>query len=620
MAATIPSNPLGVPNNAHGSDYSVISSSSSDGLEISEIPFTARILSAKEKERHKYFHEVSRGSHKEYLPKLKLPTYAVQVDIPISPSNESGFYSSSPNSPLSGEVSLQYQESTATILASTVRPSGLASLSIGATLEREDSLSFPRQGYETASEVSESENYVDMQMADKGFYTALVKELDIEKAARILSEGNLTLSKKAVSKYIFNKYPEDFLYSAVKTKNSQLVWAILTIDKKNGYPFREYLNIKIGNCTPLLLACQNKDPETAKLIVKAGADLNITGTEVNLSAIEYCSLNNEIELVAGLLSYGAALSPAYLTSTVMIDEAIRQNVPDAIYLFVKAGVPYPVKIGGLPIFEYAMIHDPFLVEELARKGEKCTNDEKGMQVIRKAYEENNLRLMTALIISGVPYKQLFEDKTPLEYACASGCDKLVAAMHDKGELISHINPEGQSYVRIAIENCHLDVLKLLVERCGVTENTNYGLFAQDPSGDTALHVGLEVGDEKMVSYLINLAPHLACQLRNGNGQTPMQILEQKNHDFHVLFATIKTLTSLFLSKEAAILSNYLIGQNFVAKPTEELDFMIESLRQESNTKKVDLKQPKSDCRAKAQQQVLQSSKPTPLSTHLGSLV
>jgi uncharacterized protein len=253
-----------------------------------------------------------------------------------------------------------------------------------------------------------------------------------------------------------------------------------------------------GGFTPLLYAARQNSLESAKLLVKAGADLNMTDPD-GTSALVMAIVNGHYDLPIYLMDHGA-----------------NPNLAD--------------KFGRTALYAAVDMHT--LEKSATRPDPKETDKSTSLDVIKAALEHGadpNAALKQPTPGRGsldVPDRYLGEGATPFLRAAKTGDAEVMRLLLAKGanakaETKDHttamILAAGLSWtmgITNVDEKNALEAIKICVEQ-GVDVN------AVNDKGETALHGAATSGRNEVISYLVEKGAKL--DVKDKRGRTPLDI-------------------------------------------------------------------------------------------------
>jgi len=217
------------------------------------------------------------------------------------------------------------------------------------------------------------------------------------------------------------------LFAAVQNKHKPVVEYLLSkgarVDEKNGPK----------GVSALYRACFDGSLDIAKVLVDAGADVNLKSTE-GFTPLYIAVGNKRKPLVEYLLSKGAP-----------VDE---KNGPDGVAALFRA-----CYVGSLDIVKV-------LVDAGADVNHK---DNIGFTCFYAAVQEKHKPIIEYLLSKGVRVNETNgqNNDTPLHKACVSGSLEVVKILVNAGADINAVNKQGKSSLDFAVENNHQSIVDYL---------------------------------------------------------------------------------------------------------------------------------------------------------------
>lgn len=255
--------------------------------------------------------------------------------------------------------------------------------------------------------------------------------------------------------------------------------------------------------TALIYAVQNNDLQSALLLIKAQADLDLSDKD-HKTALMYAVLNQNFTLVQALLEANADLSikakikPSFLTADSALTYAVFLKHDELTLLILskmKSGTNafnYD-KANALNIASYK--NYSYLLNVLIQDY-KNNPSEIVLKAIKKAFivacKKKNEKAVEIILANKVLDKETLEPG--LFAACESGALALVKMILKSGATVFAKNKKGQSPLMVAARFGHLELVKLLVKKGSkVNQKDNYY--------DTALDLTKSIA---VIKYLLSV--------------------------------------------------------------------------------------------------------------------
>ena len=278
--------------------------------------------------------------------------------------------------------------------------------------------------------------------------------------------------------------------------------------------------------TFLVQAIENQDENAIDLLLKHGAEVNITNHK-GWTPIFYAIRTNQLSLVRKLIAKGAAVTwisknkkdtplnlAAQLGLKTIVKELLESGAKPYLQLLEKEDLPLVRAFNNndKPIIELLLKYTPNKEWDLAyyfesetilyqtnrlkyalslrmrasdellriavvnncseavslilkHKSNWTTNDKNDGAALYEAFEKGNIAIATELIKSGIDVNTEMNGKNPLLIqAIEKNSLILVVQLLNNGVNLNSIDKNGQSALHLAIQNNHYDIIKLLVDR------------------------------------------------------------------------------------------------------------------------------------------------------------
>jgi ankyrin repeat protein len=102
--------------------------------------------------------------------------------------------------------------------------------------------------------------------------------------------------------------------------------------------------------TALHFCASRNHPEIARMLIDAGADLNIQDTDDDWTALHWCAIHNHPEIAKMLIDAGADLNIQDTDGSTALHYCADQNHPELLRMLISAGADktIPTNDGKLP--------------------------------------------------------------------------------------------------------------------------------------------------------------------------------------------------------------------------------------------------------------------------------
>ena len=261
---------------------------------------------------------------------------------------------------------------------------------------------------------------------------------------------------------------------------------------------REALNytVRRGGSTPLLFAARSGDAESARLLLRAGADANDALAD-GLPALTLAAYSGHGDVALVLLEGGADPNAAAIGFTALHAAVLRPDVALVRALLARGAAPDAAMTKGTPMRRTSQDYDlpvalipstPFLLAARFLEPEIVRALKAGGASPRATMRDGTTAIMLA---AGV--------------GASAPQDRRGVALIDGG--------------RAADEDLVLRTVETLLETGAVTDASNQ-------SGDTALHAAAAAGHSRVVSRLVVAGAQV--NVKNGRGQSPLSLIAKRD--------------------------------------------------------------------------------------------
>lgn len=274
------------------------------------------------------------------------------------------------------------------------------------------------------------------------------------------------------------------------------------------------------NATPLMLAVNNRDAGMVKLLLEAGANVNLTD-KMGDSALNWCTFYGDEAIAEMLLEH--KIDATLYGHGNALQVALRRGHQKLVERYVDyLGVRYPVKTKDRPLFEAVEQGSSGKLRGALGGGAYINaKDSTGRSALGLAARTGNVRMIEALVAAGARLDS--EDPigfTPLMEAARDGHVEAAARLIELGADVTHraqASGLALTALHLAAAGGHGELVKLLVAH-GADIN------ARDAEQATAL------------LWATNQQPGLAVQLvqmgadpdiASNTGDTPRALAEKR---------------------------------------------------------------------------------------------
>lgn len=259
-------------------------------------------------------------------------------------------------------------------------------------------------------------------------------DLDFDSAWEI---GDLDTLEYIISHELDQNSKNELLFKACKEKNNTEIARFLL---KNGASLKATDHNGFEFWDPLMAAVVNKNPEMTKLFLDFGADIIDKNEDTNnpsrlLIAVE----NNDFQ-----------------TAKVLIDHGANVNSYMGIFPLVTR-----------PLYEAAKINNTEMAKYIIEHGAAVRNHE--WKPLSYAISQGNLEILQLLINAGanVNVKHPYGDFSILSVAAHHGNIKAMKLLIKNGANVDAKDIEGKKPLDFAVEGGNVEAIKLLIAEKGI---------------------------------------------------------------------------------------------------------------------------------------------------------
>lgn len=314
------------------------------------------------------------------------------------------------------------------------------------------------------------------------------------------TEAHSTPSKQSPSKHSL-EIPS-FEIDAQTESNQE---AALTLASSLGYADFVYLLLSKGSniehrdrkgFTSLLHAASAGHFKIVKMLLRAGADIEVEAEKPKDTALSLACANGHAKIVDLLIRKGADIE--------------HRNIEDYTPLSHAAAKGH-VKIIGILLLYGAEINSR-------------TNSKFGMSPLMLAAMYGHADAVSILLDKGgdVNAQNEIHRTTALSLACFNGKHEIVSLLADRKANLEHRAKAGLTPLMEAAQGGFIEVGKILLER-----GADVGAMPISSSRDTALGIAAEKGHFRFVELL--LSKNAPIDVKNKRGCTPLWLARNSSH-------------------------------------------------------------------------------------------
>ncbi|KAL7637921.1 UNVERIFIED_CONTAM: hypothetical protein RMT77_011534 [Armadillidium vulgare] len=281
------------------------------------------------------------------------------------------------------------------------------------------------------------------------------------------------------------------LHRAAAEGHNEILEMLLEAAESQGGNLKveKLLSIKdIERLTPFHLAVMNGNIETARLLLKKGAEVN-TSRDTLATPLHSAAVSGDIALVKLLLENGANIEAVDCNQQSALHKAAANNQGEVILTLIENGANIEKK------------------------------DKDSFTPLLLASSSGNTDAVSVLLDKGALVDVIDkDDKTPVYWCAHQGhlnCLKVLLENEEAVNLIDFSDRFDNSPLHEAARNGYLDVVKLLLEKGSQIDNKN-------EDEETALHIAAETGQKEVVEELIKNYRFLIND-ENEDGDSPLHL-------------------------------------------------------------------------------------------------
>eukprot|EP00040_Diaphanoeca_grandis_P004809 m.30226 g.30226 ORF g.30226 m.30226 type:complete len:1003 (+) comp16237_c0_seq1:262-3270(+) len=278
--------------------------------------------------------------------------------------------------------------------------------------------------------------------------------------------------------------------------------------------------------TTLSAACASGQLETAKMCVKAGANVHYTAGQP--PPILSAALNGHDDVTELLLNNNVDIDQQGQRGETALFKACENDHHDVATLLLdrNATVDQPRTDDGFTPLAMASINGHVqVVELLLDRGALVnqSNPHTGDTCLHMASQHGHLDVVSLLLARGANVNQPRHDSTtPLHVACTYGYLDIVALLLDQSALVNCADCDGFPALHMASQHGHIDVVSMLLDQNAVLDH-------RSNTGSTAVYVAAQSGHAHVVKLLLSRSRKLPVDQHTLDGSTPLHAAAHRGH-------------------------------------------------------------------------------------------
>ena len=330
-----------------------------------------------------------------------------------------------------------------------------------------------------------------------------------ERSARLLIDAGADIN------ILYDKHQQTALHLAVSHGYDDIVRALIRAPDVN-------LNVrtKDGN-TPLYLAVINGMVASARLLIDAGADINIPD-KYQQTALHLAASNGHSSIVGDLIKApDVNLNVRNEDGNTPLDVAVMSGREQSAQLLIDAGADINISDNKQRTALHMAACNGYndIVDALIKRPDVSLNvrNENGDTPLNVAADNGRAASARLLIDAGADINISDNNQwTALHTAAYFGYNDIVDALIKRPDVNLNVrNEDGDTPLHSAAWSGREQSARLLID-AGADINIS------DNQQWTALHIAAHFGHSSIVGELIK-APHLNLNVRNENGNTPLNL-------------------------------------------------------------------------------------------------
>ena len=331
------------------------------------------------------------------------------------------------------------------------------------------------------------------------------------------------------------------------------------IDTELGRRTREFFNERPDNeryLSPLLVAVNRKDPEIVAVLLDAGADLEICGTD-GTTPLFQAYHNRDLPMADFLIARGANVRAINKNGTRVFDSAMTCGDLPTIERFLALGLPLdfenPARVntlhricdsGNVETLKWALARTGYKLDQINEAGQRPIDYAGNLEMLRFCLaampdQEPNITFSSGeqsihsfarakrydivedLLDRGVDIQTLGHEKsTLLHYAAAFGSADAVRRLLQRGAKIEARNSYSFRPLHWAAETGNLDAVRALVEAGAKLDVKTSTVFIINEM-QTPLYVAIQNRHEAVAIFLLEKGadPNVICNTSHDTALT-----------------------------------------------------------------------------------------------------
>ncbi|KAL7624231.1 hypothetical protein AAE478_005790 [Parahypoxylon ruwenzoriense] len=285
--------------------------------------------------------------------------------------------------------------------------------------------------------------------------------------------------------------------------------------------------------TPLQLAIGHKKDQAARVLLEAGASVNVA-TKNGITPLHIAARRSNNEIVQMLIDKKAEVNCTDNSNYIPLHFAIIwQNSQEVIRTLIAAGADVNATTNGhnTPLHMAAERPRKEIIQILLdnRADVNCTDDY-NKTPLHHAIIMRNDEVIPMLIEAGANINAITrDDETPLHTAIWNSSKEIIRILLDNGAEVSGLS---KTPLQVAVKRGDIEIVRVFAELDKKAENK--AVVHKDDRGDTPLHALAECSSPEsgeisvaMLRELLGIMEGIDINVRNFNGETPLDIARRK---------------------------------------------------------------------------------------------